>query len=91
MSNTEIYTQKITVDGNDAVDTMFSDEDDVIAGRKFFITSFQGNGNLEISDDEENWIDTEKNENDILELRDTLRRYIRINAAGEKIIHLISL
>ena len=86
------FTKTLTVANEAVVDTMFSTEDDATYGRKYFVTSFQGSGNLEVSDDETNWIDTGKAQNSAIELQDTLPRYIRINGeAGDKVIHLISL
>ena len=85
------FTKTLTVANEAVVDTMFSTSDNASFGRKFFVSSFQGSGNLEASDDEENWIDTGKTENASIDLIDSLPRYIRINGtAGDKVIHLIS-
>jgi hypothetical protein len=86
------YTKKITVANETAVDTLFDLDGDVSNARKYFVTSFQGSGNLEASDDKTNWIDTGKTENTAIGLSDSLPRYVRINgSAGDKVIHLLAI
>ena len=88
MPSKKHYT-KITVNGPVAIDTIF---DNVrTRNEKHFVSSFQGAGNLQVSDDGTNWRDTGVGENDPITLQDSLQRYIRINAAGEKTIYMISL
>ena len=60
--------------------------------RKFFVSSFQGSGILEASDNQTDWISTGKSENESIALQDTLPRYFRINGtAGDKTVHLVAL
>ena len=60
--------------------------------RKFFVSSFQGTGNLEVSDNQTDWIDTGKAENTAIDISDSLPRYIRISGtAADKVVHLVTL
>ena len=80
----------ITIDEDEIVDTQISSQH--TTAKKYFVTSFQGSGILQISDNKENWFTTDREENEAFELHDTLPRYFKIGGTGdEKTVHLITL
>ncbi len=88
-NKTNRWYRQIEVDGAAVIDTI---QDGVRQqNMKHFISSFQGDGTLEVSDDKTNWRSTGKTSGDEIEPWVTLPRYARINAAGQKTVHLIAL
>ena len=86
------FTKTITTTSNGVIDTMFSTEDDVSYGRKFYVSSFQGDGHLEVSDNKTNWTNTTSVENTLIDPDRSIPRYARINGTtGDKVVHLITL
>lgn len=78
----------VTTDGAESIDTLIYNQ---LKPIKHFVTSFQGSGTLEVSDNGTNWIDTGISQNEKIEPQDSLPRYARVSGTGEKIVHLIAL
>ena len=83
------FTAQVELDGAEVFDTEIEFTGQPV--RKYFLTHFTGAGNLEVSGNGTDFLNTTETENSIIELATTSSKFLRINAAGTKVLNLITL